>query len=84
MESGTKKEYEEIVKAMLKQSARNIEFRELLLNNPKEALQTIAEREFPENLEVTVLKDTLNGKITQVLLQERKYSRSFYWERYCS
>lgn len=84
MESDAKREYEEIVKAMLKQSARNIEFREMLLNNPKEAFETIAEKEFPENLEVKVLKDSENGKITQVLVQERRYSRSFYWERYCS
>ena len=84
MEGGTKKEFEEIVKAMLKQSARNIEFRELLLSNPREAFQTIAEKEFPENLEVKVVKDEENGKITQVLVEERRYTKSFYWERYCS
>jgi|GEM_PF-6030373 len=78
MEKNT--DFNQIIKVLLKKSARNITFRERLISAPEEAYTELTGEMFPSDLCLRI-KET-DGKITKVLIDKRDdLSRSFYWDR---
>ncbi|PLX17710.1 MAG: hypothetical protein C0601_06675 [Candidatus Muiribacterium halophilum] len=79
MEKIKTNDFQQIIKALLKRSARNITFRERLITAPEEAYTELTGEMFPSNMCLKIKEDS--GKITQVIIDKRDdYSRSFYWD----
>ena len=79
MEKNKNNDFQQIIKALLKRSARNISFRERLISTPEEAYTELTGEMFPSNMCLKIKEDC--GKITQVIIDKRDdYSRSFYWD----
>ncbi|MFW5782664.1 MAG: hypothetical protein ACOCWO_05180 [Candidatus Muiribacteriaceae bacterium] len=77
MEDWTKEKYSNIIKNMLKRSARSLTYRQLVMSNPREAFETVADINIPDDIMIHVVKE--DDRIKQIKIDKLR-SRSFYWD----